>query len=277
MSLQILNSLFDRVYVLYLPRNVERMRRLTEQLRGVDVVWWRGFDAREYTLAELRARVTELAGLKCEPLNPAIRAKNLAIWLSQWGVRNEILTDGVRALVLEDDAWFVPDAARRLEHYAEELHGEPINDRWNVLYLYRENPAGPIDAAFRRSWGGSPDFEGGFRRVPPQLPQTACYDGPSVWDWIQHGNGPPELCSNPRELIVREDGSILDHVYIGASERISTVGYAITPEAVSAMYEETTIWTNDWWLARLTEPGHRLRRTCYCLTPSVVWPRAPNT
>lgn len=276
MSLEILNDLFDRVYVLYLPTNGPRCERLRLQLAGVNVEWVEGVDASQHTLPELRERVETLARAKCgkvEPLNPKIKPKNMAIWLGQFAVRERIRQAGERSLVLEDDAWFVPDAGRRLAHYFDEIHGPPINDRWELLYLYRENPAGPIDGAFRRRWGGSPDFDGGYRRVPPVLPQQACQDGPSVWDWVQNGNGPPETCSNPRELIVRDDGSILDHVYIGTSERISTVAYAISSAAVEAMYGERIIWTNDWWVARLTEPGHRLRKHCYCVMPAVVWPR----
>jgi hypothetical protein len=277
MSLKILNALFDAVYVLYLPRHDRRRERLAAQLAGVNVEWVQGVDAAEHKVKDLRARVTELAGPNCEPINPKIRPKNMAIWLGQYEVRERIRAAGQRALVLEDDAWFVPDAQRRLEHYFHELLGEPINGNWHLLYLYRENPAGAIDAATRRAWGGT-EFPGGWRPAMPVFSEQARRDGKyPLWDFLVAGKGESDQVSYPRELVQRSDGSVLDHVYRGSYERISTAAYAISATAVDSMYTTGThgnvIWTNDYWVGRLTEHWHPLRSSCYCLTPSVCWPR----
>lgn len=271
MNLSILNDLVDAVYVLWIPRYRERRERLERQLDGVRIEWIQGCDWREHSVDFLRSEVAKLAGKGREPLNLAIPAHNLAIWIGQRQIREAIRERKQRAVVIEDDAWFLPDAARRIEHYWEEIRSPPINDDWRVLYLYRENPAGPIDAAHCRQYGYVVPF--GCRHGPPQLPQYCNKGWPLWWSYIEHGHGTPETAAHQRELIVRHDGSILDHVYRGASERISTVAYAIDWRAVEAMNEERVIWTNDWWLARLTEPNHPMRSQCYCFTPCPVWPR----
>lgn len=256
--MKILNTLFDRVYVLWLPRYVKRRQRLEEQLRGVEVEWVEAYEHRDYSLDELRKRVTALAGPQCQPLNQNIPQKNLAIWLGQYEVRNRILERKERSLVLEDDAWFLPDAARRLEHYFEELRGDPINNTWKLLYLFRENPASPLDWSYRVPEGPP---EEGF--IPGRIPKFPHFPGQTL-------PGQPD-CG--RELIVRKDGSVLDHVYRASREKISTAAYAISHEAVAEMRKERVIWTNDWWVARLTEPDHPLHKDCYCVTPYVVLPR----
>lgn len=269
MSLAILNELVDAIYVLWLPRYAYRRERLEKQLAGVRVEWVDGVDENGFTLDELRDNVLRLSGRS--ELNQGIQAKNLAIWLGQRRIREMIRERKQRAIVLEDDAWFLPDAARRLEHCWQEIRSAPINDDWRLIYLYRENPAGPIDAANYRQLGGASPF--GYRPGPPQLPQYCNQGGTWWWNYIVNGEGTPETSAGQRELIVRDDGSILDHVYRAASERISTAAYAIDWRAVEAMNEETIVWTNDWWLARLTEVGHPMRSQCYCFTPCPVWPR----
>lgn len=282
---EVLPFLFDRVYVIAIARHQQRVQRLASQLADLSadfVVWSEGIDARQYTLDGLRGAVTETAR-RHEPevaeINPDIRKKNLAIWLSHYAVREQIRKRGERALILEDDAWFVPDAACRLLHYDGELRSPPIANEWDLLYLYRENPASAIDGALRRTLGGTVDFVGGARPAFPVLPDEATREGSDLWAYIETGEGQAERAAWPRELIRRRDGSILDHVYRAASERISLCAYAISAAGVEWLYDpdtlDETIWTNDWWVARLTEPRHPIRNRCYCLTPCVVWPR-PN-
>lgn len=247
MTLEALNRLFGRVIVLTLPsRNVWQRSILQQQLAGVQVEWLEGVDASQRTIDDLRSEVIEAAG--ADSINPDVGAYNWACWLSHRRIWQDIASGDKTALILQDDAWFLPDADRRLNHYFDELSGEPINGQWGVLWLSQERPASALDAA--------------VYRVPLDIPVTQCES-----DAQQH-----------RQLITDRHGRTLDHVVRACRERVNLVAHAITPDAARALLQPRNMltvdrkpWTTDWWLGRLSEPGHDWSDRCFVLTPFPVW------
>ena len=268
--LAILNELFSRVCVLYVPgRNVSQRERLKQQLADVKVDWIEGVSAGMQTVDELREKVIMLSGGK--RVNPSIPAHNLACWLSYHFLFTQIAEgEHQSVLILQDDAWFLPDAARRIAHYREELNAPPILNGWAALWLSQHNPASALDACF------APHHKTALPILPGQEMESS--DAYFYWKmpeslplWRhQHAGG--------RKLIVRSDGSVLDHVVLAASERVNLVALAITQRAVRRLLQPSMMltptnepFTTDWWVGRLTEPSSPIGHQCFILTPWPVW------
>lgn len=252
LDLRFLNDIFPDVYVLYISRD-RTVSRLWNQLAGVRAEWIEGTETADgYTLDELRSEVQRLAGAHCLPLNPNIKPKGLCIWLSMRRIDDLILTSGRPALVLESDAYFLPEAVGWLRSALE----DELPKDWRYLKLWDNWPTCQAD---------TPSTPG--RRMAPPLPEDEISStGPCYWEWLNNPNSCDCYAYGPE--IVSE------HIYRPCYARIGTVATGRTPEAIEAVRAERVIWNSDWGLGCLTIPGHPLYRHCYGLTPFPVWPVA---
>ncbi|ABS24593.1 glycosyltransferase family 25 protein [Anaeromyxobacter sp. Fw109-5] len=132
-SFDLLNRTFDRIFVVTLPRALERQARVTSRLTGLDYRFFHGFDrqqldldrlAREGVYAPERARRVDRHGR-------ALGAGQVGCSLSHRKLYEQAIENGwSRVLVLEDDVVARDDDLPQLTAALSQLP-----EAWDVLYL----------------------------------------------------------------------------------------------------------------------------------------------
>lgn len=140
---QVLNSYFDKIYILTIPRNEKRRLFLNAHLEGLNFEYFYGVDGSG--LLPLRKEGTEVYDYQsmvahnqkiCSrylkiPCNGVVHQNEIACSLSHRLIYQDIVDKGYEnALILEDD---VASIDANLPHLAEALSSLPTD--WEMVYL----------------------------------------------------------------------------------------------------------------------------------------------
>lgn len=150
-GIQLLNQLFDHIYVVSIARATDRHAAIAEALHGLDYELFMGADAAQFHLADL-----EKAGLYHEKQSidnhrygKALAGGALGCSWSHRMVYEDILAKGYnKVLVLEDDVRINPDALATLEIAFGELPAD-----WALLFMdYDKNEKAPLLGGVKQAW-----------------------------------------------------------------------------------------------------------------------------
>ncbi len=136
--LQYLNTYYDKIYVLSLPRLKDRIEHINNELKGLNFEFFRGVDKTETSLKELidqKIYSTEL--FKSFYKNPSeMHLGMLCCSLGHVTIYKDIIRNNYKkALILEDDCLLIKGSINLIPQIHNEL---PAN--WELLYLgYEKN------------------------------------------------------------------------------------------------------------------------------------------
>jgi glycosyl transferase, family 25 len=150
MPLPILNTVFEKVYVLTLPRLHERHTAVQNELRGLQFEWWYGIDKNDTTLQQLTDNGV-YSPEKCKHQHRYGRTMALGMVCCAVGHRmmyEHVLANGYeRVLILEDDAIWTGAA----EELTAALANLPPD--WDLLYLgYEKNECAGWRGRVKQVW-----------------------------------------------------------------------------------------------------------------------------
>lgn len=130
--LQILNSYFDKIYVITLKRAVERQEKVNNHLKGVDFEYFYGIDKQDLDLDDLQARFiySPTKAKKMHRNGKGMILGHIACSLSHRELYKKILESGhEKVLIMEDD--FVPNHT-----FLNSLQPmiDDIPNNWELIY-----------------------------------------------------------------------------------------------------------------------------------------------
>jgi glycosyl transferase family 25 len=126
-----LGTFFDAVWVLTIPRSVQRQEFISRQFEGLPFEFFQGVEGRTLTREDPRLDI-----LTCEKTHDRpIKVNELACTFSHLNMYQRILDEGLdRVLIFEDDAVFDWRKARWVSYILARLPAD-----WELLYLgYRD-------------------------------------------------------------------------------------------------------------------------------------------
>jgi GR25 family glycosyltransferase involved in LPS biosynthesis len=130
-----LNSFFNKIYVISIPRNKTRLDAFLTRTEGIDIEIFNGTDGR--TLYPHITYVRDFPPVFFAKYNISYERASkwnkgqLGCALSNFNVQKLIIEKKIdKALILEDDAFLVPE---RLDYFKNALNELPID--WELFYL----------------------------------------------------------------------------------------------------------------------------------------------
>lgn len=150
---QYLNSYFDKIFVLSLPRLTDRIEHIKKELEGLHYEFFWGIDKEETSLEELK-KGGIYSSIKYQSFYKKKKDMNLGMICGALGHRaiyNEIAKMGYkRTLVLEDDV--VPLHSSLL---AAEAALQDLPDDWDLVYLgYEKNEVSGVKKWLKKVFYG---------------------------------------------------------------------------------------------------------------------------
>lgn len=128
-----LNSFFDKIYILTLPRLKDRIDLFTQELRGLNYEVFYGVDKEETNLASLKQQgiYNTTAYTDIYKKQPDMNPGMLCCSLGHVKMYESIIAHQYsKVLILEDDAFPLPNNLPLFSRMVEELP-----DNWEVFYL----------------------------------------------------------------------------------------------------------------------------------------------
>jgi glycosyl transferase family 25 len=128
--LQLLQSFFDRIYVVSMERNADRRERMQRNLRGLPLTYIGGVDGRLLSDEEVREVYDDRAAQ--EIYGRSLSRGQLGCALSHRMIYQDMIENQLdRVLILEDDATLCQDNLPSIESILTQLPTD-----WDFLYLY---------------------------------------------------------------------------------------------------------------------------------------------
>lgn len=151
MGLEILNKLFDKIYVITLRRSTERQEKINKHFADVDFEYFYGIDKLQLSLKDLiQTKVYDpVVAKKLHRNSKAMYLGQVACSLSHRELYKEILAKGYeKVLIMEDD--FVPAAVDL--NILKDIYRE-LPDNWELVYLgYYLNETVTAKMHFKQSY-----------------------------------------------------------------------------------------------------------------------------
>jgi len=144
---------FDAIWILTIPRNLQRQEFIRRELKGLPFEFFTGIDGQSLTRDDPRLDLEE-----CERRNRrTVKTNEIACTLSHLVMYQRILDEGLqKVLIFEDDAVFDTRKARWVSHILERLPED-----WELVYW------GYRDGELRGPWFELLEFFGKKRKPFP--------------------------------------------------------------------------------------------------------------
>jgi glycosyl transferase family 25 len=141
-----ISAYFDAVWVLTIPRNIERQEVMRRRLNGLDFEFVNGVDGKSLGDGDPRIDVKAARAL----YGRAVRINELACTMSHLEMFKTIRARGLkRVLIFEDDAFLLPAGRRWTRYCLERLPAD-----WEVFYLgYRFGELRGFQRELQKSFG----------------------------------------------------------------------------------------------------------------------------
>lgn len=134
-----LNSFFEKIFVISIPRNISRLNFFFQQTSGIQIELFQGIDGKELypkieNVSQFPREFFYDAGIEYERASCWTKGQ-LGCAMSNHNLQKYIINSGIRsALILEDDSLILP---QELSYFQRSL--EELPEDWELFYLGYNN------------------------------------------------------------------------------------------------------------------------------------------